>query len=308
MQPRNLFFAVLASALALFPADPLRELAGKDVSEVLSHDTIRPLPLSIKVMVLKQLFPDFAALPAGQKAQWLEAQRTQLEGKGLPSFRRALVWAPQTPYSDSIVKNGTRLYVIQDGARTIMLAPMLMEGFLTIALAVANGEAASSRMEVDPETFEALALVPKYKWLPRVAPSKVASKARHGVGWKSFLYAFATANPQKKVVVNDNGSFDGRINEDGQVKNFSGTYSGSRVISVPDREQEERNRQELQRMREDADKRESQVFQSALRRNTVMPGENAVGLSFFANEKKSQGLLFVIPLGDTVYEFPVPAP
>jgi hypothetical protein len=160
-------------------------------------------------------------------------------------------------------------------------------------------------VDVLPTSFHLDEVTPKPKPLTYVDAAKIIKSAQRRVAWGNALTAMggSMARQQSTTTTNSSGTVNASSSNGSSA---SGTYNGSSTstTSSPDYAAQARANEAIRQRNAALASLSGQLSQEVFKANTVLPNQTVRGIVLFEKDKKTQSLMFSVPIGATVYEFP----
>ena len=159
--------------------------------------------------------------------------------------------------------------------------------------------------DVLPGTFTIQETAPKEKVLASVDVGKIIHSAQRRMAWGNALAGMGAGMQRQQTTTNTTSAGTVDVNSsDGTYA--SGTYSGTSTstTSAPDYAAQARTNEAIRQRNAVLAIQSSQLSDSALRSNTVPPGQTVSGCVFFERKGKATSIVLSAPIGEKVFKFP----
>ena len=203
-------------------------------------------------------------------------------------------WRRDQADSDQILVNSLPVRIISSHNAidaTVAMAFIDQGDYFAAYVYVSND--GQERLDVNPQDFRIaywknrdvyLAGKPG-DWSYSVAPEVVASKYKNRAEWRAFFVRFAGGMATTTATTETSGTVT--LRDGGGVTN--GTYSSTSTMTVPDRRAQVTAEVNARRIINDAQGDASSLLSTALKGNTVFPGQHISGWVFFQRKKIGVG-------------------
>jgi hypothetical protein len=166
------------------------------------------------------------------------------------------------------------------------------------------------RADVLPNTFTLDILEPKPKSLPYESPEQLAKAIDRKIRWRNALAGMAANMATQQSTSTSTSSIYGNMsatNNKGDSANgiYNGSSTTNTTANTPDYAARHRANQQAAENIQTGQEMVDYINRATLKANTLMPGQDVFGVVFFKREKDKQFLILRIPIGRTVFEFPV---
>lgn len=187
-------------------------------------------------------------------------------------------WTPAAPGSDQFYSEDSLVESLTVDGITVQVSLHDTGWKLRADVAVAND--GTSQLTIAPPRFVLLALAPSAHQLAYQDPQQMASSVSHGV--------LRSTNSAKSPMA---GSVS--VNTV-----FSSTQTPNYLVQAQS--------EQLSAERHDVDfTAVRQIHNTALLGGSIAPGGKSAGAVWFARDKKAEQLVLRVPVGQTIYEFPL---
>jgi hypothetical protein len=163
----------------------------------------------------------------------------------------------------------------------------------------------TANINVLPGTFTIQETAPKEKVLASVDVGKIIHSAQRRMAWGNALAGMGAGMQRQQTTTNT--TTDGTVNVNSSDGTYaSGTYSGTSTstTSAPDYAAQARTNEAIRQRNALLAIQSSQLSDSALRSNTVPPGQTVSGCVFFERKGKATSIVLLGPIGEKVFKFP----
>jgi len=159
-------------------------------------------------------------------------------------------------------------------------------------------------VDVRPESFQLVVAAPKYRMLAYQDPDQMAKSIRRSAGWKAGLTSGLGGMAQKQST--STSTTDGNVTVSGPNGTASGTYNGTTMTtsSQPDYEARQRSADKANQIRAEANNAVNNLQSTALRANTIFPGQQMIGAVFFQHERHIQEATLTVVVGNDSFVIP----
>jgi hypothetical protein len=201
-------------------------------------------------------------------------------------------------------QNGQYVQTITEGGHTVSLSAHDTGKYLRVDLTVRNDSAAP--FDLMPSSIWARQSDPKEKELKAQNLEKMEHSLNRRTAWANGFTGFAGGMARQQSTTNTTTSGTTSVyGSDGSSAN--GTYNGSSTstTTAPDYAAQQRARQQIAMNRQRAASAEQYLEGVALRANTLPAGQSVSGAVYFERGPKTGVVQIGVPVGDTVYQFPV---
>jgi len=198
---------------------------------------------------------------------------------------------------------GQKFKILTSDGLTVIVSMAITEKYTRADVSVFNGGTAS--VDVMPTSFQLEEVTPKPKPLAYVDAAKIIKSAQRRVAWGNALTAMggSMARQQSTTTTNSNGTVNAS-GSDGTMA--TGVYSGTSTstTSSPDYAAQARANEAIRQRNAALASMSGQLSSEAFKANTVLPNQTVRGIVLFEKDKKTQSIMFSLPIGATVYKFP----
>jgi hypothetical protein len=212
-------------------------------------------------------------------------------------------WQEGAESSDKFISDGAVVKVLTVGGVTVSASLQDTGWKMRADIMITNRS--GQRFDVLPETFTLEVIAPKSKSLAYQSPDKLAKsiyrKARWSVALTMVAGSLATQQSTSK------SSAQGSVYATDNTGNLGyGTYKGNSTTTTtfPDYAARERADEQARNIIQSAADAIDYIYRVSLKANTLMPGRDIFGAVYFERDKKAEGVVLTIPVGNTIFEFP----
>jgi hypothetical protein len=199
--------------------------------------------------------------------------------------------------------HGQKFKMLTGGGLTVIVSMAMTEKYTRADVSVFNGGTAP--VDVLPTGFHLDEVTPKTKPLTYVDAAKIIRSAQRRVAWGNALTAMggSMARQQSTTTTNSNGTVNASSSDGSSA---TGTYNGTSTstTSSPDYAAQARANDAIRQRNAALASMSGQLSNEVFKANTVPPNQTVRGIVLFEKDKKTQTLMFSLPIGETVYEFP----
>lgn len=229
-------------------------------------------------------------------------------GQNAQSSSQTLRWKRGSEGMDAILRDGAE-YVSTTHNGVQVVAALFDTGWKTrVELAVSNvGE---HRFDFHPETIELELQAPKQEALAYNEPEKLMKSLDRRARWSAALnQAAANASTrEEKTTTTTSGAVNGEYRDFNTWRSGTvyGTYheTSETTKTVPDEQAQRQAAERIAQIRRSTGDNIAFIQSATLRPNTVIPGNQLVGVVWFDREKKMEELVLRVPINGEVFEFP----
>jgi len=216
---------------------------------------------------------------------------------------RLMTWSRGAVGCDDLYSEGQYFRIIQGDGIEIALTMHDGKDYRVADVFISN--LSDKRKLIDPSTTR-FTLADSGKPMVSLSPipaEKIASKIKRRANWANFFSAIASSVPQSST---SQSTTRGTVSVYGSNGSFAnGTYQGTTTTTrmstnVYAQEQAAENNR---RRSSEAEDRANELQQTALKINTLFPGEHTAGLIYFEKKKFVENGSFQILIDGTVYHF-----
>ena len=211
-------------------------------------------------------------------------------------------WSTTDPNCSAALSDGRTVRMIRANGLAV-LAAIWDNGSKTQAfVGIKNNTIAS--VDVRPESFQLVVAAPKYRMLAYQDPDQMAKSIRRSAGWKAGLTSGLGGMAQKQST--STSTTDGNVTVSGPNGTASGTYNGTTMTtsSQPDYEARQRSADKANQIRAEANNAVNNLQSTALRANTIFPGQQMIGAVFFQHERHIQEATLTVVVGNDSFVIP----
>jgi len=198
---------------------------------------------------------------------------------------------------------GKKFKVLTSDGLTVIVSMAITAKYTRADVSVFNGGTAA--VDVLPTDFQLEEVTPKPKLLAYIDAAKIIKSAQKRVAWGNALTAMggSMARQQSTTTTTSAGTVNAS-SSDGS--SGTGTYNGTSTsrTSTPDYAAEARADETIRERNAALASLSGQLSHAVFKANTVLPNQAVRGIVLFEKDKKTQTLMFSVPVGGTVYEFP----
>lgn len=213
-------------------------------------------------------------------------------------------WQEGAEGADRFFSDGVPIKVLT--ANGVAVSVSLQDTGWKMRADVVVANRSQGRVDVLPETFTLDVITPKAKRLEFKSLHELAKSIENKSRWRTVLanVAGAMATQQTTSVSSTHGTVSA---SDNVGNSASGVYSGSSTtITVsPDYAARQRANEQARTAVQSAGDMIDYLGRVSLKDNTLMPGQEMSGAVFFERDSKAEGVLLRVPVGNTVFEFPL---
>ena len=199
--------------------------------------------------------------------------------------------------------DGQKYKILTSDGLTVIVSLAITEKYTRADVSVSNGGTAS--VDVMPTSFQLEEVTPKPKTLAYVDAAKIIKSAQRRVAWGNALTAMggSMARQQNTTTTNSNGTINAS-SSDGTTS--TGSYNGTSTstTSSPDYAAQARANEAIRQRNAALAAMSGQLSSTVFKANTVLPNQTVRGIVLFEKDKKTQSMMFSLPIGATVYKFP----
>ncbi len=198
---------------------------------------------------------------------------------------------------------GQKFKILTSGGLTVMVSMAMTAKYMRANVSVFNGGTAS--VDVLPTEFHLEEVTPKPKPLVYVDAAKIIKSAQRRMAWGNALTAMGSSMARQQSTTT--ASTTGTINASGSDGlSATGTYNGTSTsrTSSPDYAAQARADETIRERNAALASLSGQLSHEVFKANTVLPNQTVRGIVLFERDKKVQSLMFSMPIGGIVYEFP----
>jgi hypothetical protein len=199
--------------------------------------------------------------------------------------------------------NGRKIKILTTDGITVSVSMLDTGKYFRADIAILNTSTAN--FDVLPSTFTIQETAPKEKVLAYVDVGKIIHSAQRKMAWGNALTGMGAGMQRRQTTTDTTSSGTVSVNSsDGTYA--SGTYNGSSTstTSAPDYAAQARANEAIRQRNAVLAIQSSQLSDSALRSNTVPPGQTVSGCVFFERKGKATSVVLSAPIGEKVFKFP----
>jgi hypothetical protein len=203
--------------------------------------------------------------------------------------------------------DGSFFRTITTDQMLVMVASRSNRKFAIANVTVVNNS--ETPLDVLPQRFSLHETAPKDKTFAYAPYQKILKVDAHRDGWANTLNAIGASMATQQVTTRT--SSNGTVSAtDSNGTYVNGTYDGASTSTtrIPDYAAQTQARETIRRRREALAAEAERMSHTTLKANSVLPGQTVSGLVYFEFDKKVKTFTLLIPIGDTVYQFPFVAP
>ena len=283
----------------------VKKFKGKEVEFALKQVEVGSLPAMAQIALASYLDPKFGK--QGERGPKEIIEWARHENAPLGSLMdRTFIWNVNCKGCSSFLVEGQRFKALQYGSMALAVTAVPGKDYTTIVIGGTYNSEAKNSIDILPEQYELFEIAPEMAKLEMLPVAEVARKVQHGARWKAGLTAFFGSMATQQVVVQEKGTVSGDYQSNRGNGTFSGSYSGSKTVSVPDEAAIARSRENAATIRRQADQRSEEVIDKLLKANTILPGNNFFGHLYFKRVSSAKVGVLRIPIGQVNFEIVLP--
>ena len=277
---------------------PVSSTLTQDVAQENGTRTIRPSSVVTEPIEPRQNpLTSERATPLNNAVAAQRSMPFALEGP------KSIVWSRGASGCDDLFSEGQYFRIIKADGVEIVLTMYDGKDHRVADVFVSNFS--DRRKLIDP-SMTRFTLADSAKPIVSLSPiptEKIASQIKRRVKWANFFSALASSVPTYST---SQSNTSGTVSVYGNNGSYArGTYQGTTTTTrmSPNVYAQERAAENNQRRSLEATDRAGQVKETALKINTLFPGEQTSGLIYFEKKKFVETGAFQILIDGTVYQF-----
>jgi hypothetical protein len=201
-----------------------------------------------------------------------------------------LTWKAHSPNSDERFVNGMDARAIFSNQATVSVTPISENGKLAVVVLIENPDKGAGRLEVIPDDVHVFKTSDKgVVELKRESAEKIAKSIVHRQRVAAFGSGFAAGSSQQTGTVTSSDGTTSQVTiHDSSAQNASIAQSRDNIHQ--------------------AQAAGAALVDEELKRNTLDPGQTAMGKLFYPHQKKGTPLIARVAVNGVIYEFPIETP
>jgi len=304
MTPRILL--ALASCLVAYAADDLlKTTRGSAPEKVLARPDVAELPFGARDQLLLKVSPAYAALPPAEAFRMLRHHESEYSASRRVKPLQDFIWYQGCEVCGRFLKDGREYLTVQYGPLYVSITAGSFEKYVDAWIYTELAKDANLTVDILSKDISFAQTGPKIIQTERAAIKEVAKAVQHGANWKAALVAGLGGMATRTVTVEQDGVTNGSYRGTNGSGTFSGTYSSTATIYVPDLEARASAQQRAVDLKSQAQARSAGVFNTALLDTTIRPGESLGGYVYFKMDKGMESGILQLRIGTVSIEFPL---
>jgi endonuclease YncB( thermonuclease family) len=216
---------------------------------------------------------------------------------------KSIIWSRGAVGCDDLFSEGRYFRIIQGEGIEIVLTMYIGNDYRVADVFISN--LSDKRKLIDPSTTR-FTLADSGKPMVSLSPigtEKIASQIKKRAKWANVFSAIASSVPQSSTSQSTTSGTVSAYGNNGSYAN--GTYQGTTTTTrmSPNVYAQKRAAENNRRRSSEAADRADQLQETALKINTLFPGEHTGGLIYFEKKKFVETGAFQILIDGTVYQF-----
>jgi hypothetical protein len=198
---------------------------------------------------------------------------------------------------------GQKFKILTSDGLTVIASMAITDKYTRADVSVSN--AGTAPVDVLPMNFQLEEVAPKPKPLAYVDAAKIIKSAQRRVAWGNAFTAMggSMARQQSTTTTNSSGTVNASSSDGSSA---TGTYNGTSTsrTSSPDYAAQVRANEAIRQRNAALAAMSGQLSSEVFKANTILPNQTVRGIVLFEKDKKIQSIMFSVPIGATVCEFP----